>query len=84
MSQKSMTEELNGDGKAPVRIVFPGNATRSVRSADLWRFSISQDRPAYKCPNCTESAVQFYRLHELHPNRRDFFHCHACGSCWEM
>jgi hypothetical protein len=84
MSLKHLTAKLNGYDKAPARVVLPGNATRSIRSEDLWQFSISEDRPVYKCPNCTESAVQFYRSHDLHPELHDFFRCHACGSCWEM
>jgi hypothetical protein len=84
MSQQSLTKKLNGDGYISERIVFPRNATRSIRSAGLWQFSISRDRPVYNCPNCAESALQFYRSHYLHPELKDFFRCHACGSCWEM
>jgi DNA-directed RNA polymerase subunit M/transcription elongation factor TFIIS len=84
MSRKGLTEKLNGNGKVPVCVVLPGDATRIIRSANVWQFSISKDRPVYKCPNCTDSAVQFYRSHDLHPELRDFFRCHACGSCWEM
>jgi hypothetical protein len=84
MSQKILSAKLNGDGHVHVRVVRAGDATRNIPSTDGWRVCISNDRPVYRCPNCDESAVQFYRSHDLHPGLKDFFRCHACGSCWEM
>ncbi len=51
---------------------------------EAWQARISTDRPVYGCPRCSEPAMQFYATHPLHPDRADFFQCHACGICWEM
>ena len=53
-------------------------------AADEWLPRVSKDRPVYGCPKCSESAMQFYAEHPLFPHRSEFFHCHGCGTCWEM
>lgn len=76
----------------------PVLANRDVQAADLallysaksrtdvsdWRSRISKGRPVYSCPKCWESAMQFFTEHASHPDRSEFFHCHACGTYWEM
>jgi len=49
-----------------------------------WRNRIHSDRPAYECPKCKKSAMQFHALLAEDPGRENFYHCYACGSFWEM
>jgi hypothetical protein len=51
---------------------------------ELWRASLDHSRPIYHCPQCSRSAMQFYRLHSLHPDRKALFLCHACDGMWEI
>jgi DNA-directed RNA polymerase subunit M/transcription elongation factor TFIIS len=51
---------------------------------DVWLCQLSSDRPAYDCPHCKESGMQFFAERLDMPGRENFFYCHACGSNWEM
>lgn len=70
-----------GNGRAKAELL--SRAKHRGASHD-WRSRLSKDRPVYGCPKCTELAMQFYAEHPSHPDRAEFFHCHACGTCWEM
>jgi DNA-directed RNA polymerase subunit M/transcription elongation factor TFIIS len=58
--------------------------SRSRGRADQGQSPISNDRPVYACPKCLESAMQFYTASALYPDRTEFFHCHSCGTHWEI
>lgn len=72
--------------KRDERIAKPSSLSggQDFDSRDPWQLRLSNDRPKYECPKCTEQALQFYATHPLHPDRAEFFHCHACGNSWEM
>lgn len=59
-------------------------ANKNRDLTDASRTLISKDRPVYCCPKCSESAMQFYATLERQSDRTDFFHCHACGTFWEI
>ena len=45
------------------------------------------DRPTYDCPECSEPAMQFFRLlpeNSQSPERTNSFVCRACGRSWQM
>jgi DNA-directed RNA polymerase subunit M/transcription elongation factor TFIIS len=49
-----------------------------------WLCRLTPGRPSYECPNCKESAMQFFSERLDMPGRAEFFYCAACGSTWEM
>lgn len=72
--------------KGNIRAAFPAfllSAT-PVASGSDWSLRLSNDRPAYHCPRCSENAMQFFRRHPAHPHRDDFYLCQACGGSWEL
>lgn len=86
MGRNGQPAMAHGDGRIAGAIVLPRTTApgKDCHAAEEWLPRISEDRPVYGCPTCSESAMQFYAAHPLHPDRTEFFHCHACGNSWEM
>jgi DNA-directed RNA polymerase subunit M/transcription elongation factor TFIIS len=86
MQRNNRSAIVDGNGQASEVVALPPNAVanRERGSADAWQSRISNDRPVYDCPKCSESAMQFYGRHQSHFDQTDFFRCHACGTNWEM
>ena len=83
LSAKS--NNLNGDARTAGTVQFTRErAVSNGTTLEEWQSQISNDRPVYACPDCSETAMQFYATDALHPDRADSFHCHACGTSWEM
>jgi hypothetical protein len=49
-----------------------------------WCKALSLDRPIYDCPHCKQAAMQFYAQLPGEPDLKESFHCHACGSTWQV
>jgi len=84
LSAKS--KNLNGDARTAgiVQLTRERAVSNDDGTLDEWQSRISNDRPVYACPNCSETAMQFYATRALLFDRADFFPCHACGSSWEI
>jgi DNA-directed RNA polymerase subunit M/transcription elongation factor TFIIS len=59
-------------------------AVNEIETSREWRSRLGEDRPVYDCPNCNQPALQFFAAHADYPERTEFFHCCACGTCWEI
>jgi len=84
LSAKS--KNLNGDARTAgiVHLTRERAVSNYDGTLNEWQSRISNDRPVYACPDCSETAMQFYATDALHADRADSFHCHACGTSWEM
>ena len=54
---------------------------------DIRLRQLGADRPTYDCPECSEPAMQFFRLlpeNSQSPERTNSFVCLACGRSWQM
>ena len=56
----------------------------NVEQREDWQMHIHSDRPVYECPNCKQSAMQYYVQSAEFPGRQDFYYCYACGSFWDI
>ena len=74
MGGNAQYSATNGERQPPHVAIFRGEAAvlESSESAERWRSPLSEDRPVYDCPDCSQRAMQFYPEHPAHPGRGAF------------
>jgi DNA-directed RNA polymerase subunit M/transcription elongation factor TFIIS len=84
LSAKS--KNVNGDARMAgiVHLTRERAVSNYDGTLNEWQSRISNDRPVYACPDCSETAMQFYATRALLFDRTDFFHCHACRNSWDI